>query len=53
MIFVCPASCLTQDSVGAMVEYGTRPSDEKLMLFACSAPCLTQPSVVFVCFELW
>ena len=29
MIFVCPVSCLTQDSVGAMVEYGTKPSDEK------------------------
>ena len=23
MIFVCLVSCLTQDSVGAMVEYGT------------------------------
>ena len=53
IIFVCPVSCLTQDSVGVMVEYGTRPSDEKLMLLACSAPCLTQPSVVFVYFELW
>ena len=29
MIFVCPVSCLTQDSAGAMVEHGTRPSDEK------------------------
>ena len=52
MIFVCSVSCLTQDSVGAMVEYRTRPSDEK----CCTrAWLLVQPGLrlFFVCFELW
>ena len=48
MIFVCPVSCLTQDSVGAMVEYGTRPSDEK---FVCVLGSLSNPA--FGCFCLF